>query len=338
MNDNTTYYTHLITRYFSGEITEEELRLLSDWLKDTPGNEELFRQFRETWQMIEKQKINSVVDIEQEWSSLQTKMNIPVKTVPLNWNRQGIKSAFQYIWKAAAVAIILLAASFLLYLYLSKPNEIVILAQAKNIEQLLPDGSVVYLHAGSKITYPEKFSSEKRNVELEGKAYFIIAHDKTKPFILASGDARVEVLGTRFNVNTRKSGGSMEVVLTSGKISVYFKGKTKDNVLLMPGEKAEVYTGKKVISKTLNTDPNYMAWKTKVIVFNDESLSEVVKTLQDVYQTPVRLVNQHLSQCRVTASFNDQSLQSVLEVIKVTLGLQVKQNGNSIELSGNGCE
>jgi transmembrane sensor len=261
-----------------------------------------------------------------------------VKAVPLKRNRHGIKSTFQYIWKAAAVAIILLSASFLLYLYLSKPKEIVILAQTKNLEQLLPDGSVVYLHAGSQITYPEKFSSEKRNVELEGKAYFEVAHNKTKPFIVASGDARVEVIGTRFNVNTRKSGGSMEVVLTSGKVSLYFKGMKKDNLLLMPGEKAEVFTGKKVISKTLNTDPNYMAWKTRVIVFNDESLGEVVKTLQDVYQTPVRLVNQQLSQCRVTASFNDQSLQSVLEVIKETLGLQVKQNGNSIELSGNGCE
>jgi transmembrane sensor len=338
MNDNPTYYTHLITRYFSGEIAGDELRLLSDWLKDSPEHEELFRQLSETWQIVEKQKINSLVNIDLEWSSLKAKMNIPVKVIPLNSDRNSIKSVLKHTWKVAAVAVILMASAFLLYVFLSKPKDIVILARSNNLEQLLPDGSVVYLHAGSQITYPEKFSSEKRNVELEGKAYFEVAHDKTKPFIVASGDARVEVIGTRFNVNTRKSGGSIEVVLTSGKVSLYFKGKAKDNVLLMPGEKAEVYTGKKLISKTLNTDPNYMAWKTKIIVFNDESLNEVVKTLQDVYQTPVRLVNPQLSQCRVTASFNDQSLLSVLEVIKETLGLQVKHNGNSIELTGNGCE
>jgi transmembrane sensor len=338
MDDNTTYYTNLITRYFSGEIAGDELSMLSGWLKDSPEHEELFRQLSETWKIVEKQKINSLVNIDLELSSLKAKMKNPVKVIPLNRNRNRIKSLLQHTWKVAAVVLVLITSSLLLYLYLSKPKDIVILARAKNLEQLLPDGSVVYLHAGSQIKYPVKFASDKRNVELEGKAYFEVAHNKTKPFIVASGDARVEVLGTRFNVNTHKSGESMEVVLTSGKVSLYFKGKSKDNVLLMPGEKAEVFTEKKVISKTLNNDPNYMAWKTRVIIFNDESLSEVVKTLQDVYQTPVRLVNPQLTQCRVTASFNDQSLQSVLEVLKETLGLQVKQNGNIIELEGNACE
>jgi ferric-dicitrate binding protein FerR (iron transport regulator) len=81
-----------------------------------------------------------------------------------------------------------------------------------------------------------------------------------------------------------------------------------------------------------------MAWKTRELVFDNETLAEVVNTLQNVYQTPVTLADSQLSGCRITASFNDQSLESVLQVLKETLDLQVKQEGNRIEISGKSCK
>ena len=343
MSENATYYSDLITRYFCGEITEEELRLLSAWLKSDIQHQELFRQYRETWQLVEAQKIHSTISIDQEWLDLQALMHAetpaseePVKIITMARNNSPL-SVLQHIWKAAAVVTILMAASFLLYFYFSQPSEIIVTAQAENLEQLLPDGSVVSLHAGSQLTYPEKFSSGTRNVELKGEAYFKVAHDKTKPFIVASGNARVEVLGTQFNVNTLTSAGDMEVVLTSGKVSVYYKENPKENVLLLPGEKAELKPEQKQISKSANTDPNYMAWKTRILVFDNETLAQVVNTLQNVYQIPVILSDPQLSGCRVTATFSNQSLQSVLQVIKETLDLQVKQNGKTVELIGTKC-
>lgn len=345
MNNNPTYYTDLITRYFSGETTEEELRLLSDLLKDDPKNEELFTQFRKTWQLVEKQKINSSLNPDQEWALMQQKMaestsdkDAPAKFISADHNKNILKLSFKKTWKIAATVTILLVSSFLLYFYLSKPADIVVTAQNSNMEQVLPDGSVVSLHTGSRITYPATFASNSRNVQLKGEAYFKVTHDKTKPFIVSSGNVNVEVLGTQFNVNTQTSAGNMEVVLTSGKVSVYYKSHQKDNVLLDPGEKAVISTEQNLISKSANTDPNYMAWKTKVLVFDNETLAEVVNTLQSVYQTPVMLADQALAECRVTASFDNQSLESVLLVIKETLDLRVKQNGEIIELSGNKCK
>jgi len=342
MNNNTTYYTDLITRYFSGEIAEDEVRILSDWMKADPLHGELFSQYHKTWMLLEKQKVHSAIDTEVEWITMQAKMNensfskeMP-KVLQLNSDSQNRKSAFS-LWKAAAAVTVLLVSSFLLYFYFTKPAEVVITAQAENIEQILPDGSVVSLHAGSQITYPEKFTSKTRNIELRGEAYFKVTHDKTKPFIVASGDARVEVLGTEFNVNTKSSAGNMEVVLTIGKVSVYYKESPTENIFLIPGEKAELTAGQKIIRKETNSDPNYMAWKTRVLVFDNETLDQVIKTLQSVYQTPVTLTDKQLSDCRVTVSFNDQSLQSVLEVLKITLDLQVKTDGNNIYISGNGC-
>jgi len=342
MNDNTTYYTDLITRYFAGEIGEDELRLLSNWLSANPVNEEFFKQYHKTWLLIEKQKVYSSIDMEKEWKALQSKLNSrsetrkPLKVISSKTKQPKIRSSFLTLQRVAAVAIIVVS-TFLLYFYFSKPAEIVITAQTENIEQVLPDGSVVSLHAGSQLTYPEVFTTKSRNVQLKGEAYFKVAHDASKPFIVASGEARVEVLGTEFNVNTKSPAGNMEVVLTTGKVSVYYTEKPKENVLLLPGEKAELISGQKFIRKETNTDPNYMAWKTRVLVFDNETLGQVIKTLQNVYQTPVVLSDQKLSECRVTASFNEQSLESVLEVLKITLDLQVKMDGKSINISGNGC-
>ncbi|MDO9255844.1 MAG: FecR domain-containing protein [Bacteroidales bacterium] len=341
MNGNSTYYTDLITRYFSGETTEEELRLLSEWLKADPQNEQLFIQFKITWQLIERQKLNSSLNTDQEWTALQKKMGASVSEIPkgpkvITLNQKPAKSLASY-WKIAASVTILLAASFLLYFNLTKLQDVVVAAQATNSVHVLPDGTVVSLHAGSEIKYASSFDSKKRKVELKGEAYFEVAHDISKPFVVASGDARVEVLGTKFNVISNTAAGTMEVVLTSGKVSAFFKRSPQKNVLLNPGEKAVLMVDQRLISKSTNTDPNYMAWKTKVLLFDNETLAQVLNTLQNVYQTPVTLADPALSECRVTASFDGQSLESVLQVIKETLDLQVKQNGKTIELSGKGC-
>lgn len=345
MNDDSTYYTDLITRYFSGEIPEDELRLLSKWLKADPQNEEIFRQYAKTWNLVVKQNVHSKIDINQEWTALNEKMNtkvsateVPLKVISPSHNRNTSSFSLQKTWKAAAAIIILLASSFLLYYYISKPGNIVVTAQAGNMEQVLPDGSVVALHAGSQITYPASFASDTRNIELKGEAYFKVTHDKTKPFIVSSGDALVEVLGTQFNVNTKSASGNMEVILTTGKVSVYYQGKPQDNVMLAPGEKAVVATDHRLISKSANIDANYMAWKTRVLQFDNETLEEVVNTLQNVYDTKVTLSDNRLGECRVTASFNNQSLESVLSVIKETLNLQVQQNSKGVLISGKGCE
>ena len=76
MNENSTYYTNLITRYFSGETSEDELRVISDWLKADPRNEEEFRQLQKIWQLLEKHKINSSVNTDLEWIEIQKKYSL----------------------------------------------------------------------------------------------------------------------------------------------------------------------------------------------------------------------------------------------------------------------
>jgi len=343
MNQNNTYYNDLIARYLFGELAESELHVFSEWLKADPENEKLFLETQKVWSLVEQDRVHSTMNTENEWIAMKEKMqasgnaemNKIEKVVLLNQDKG--KSVFQRLWKVAAAVIVLLVSSFFMYYYFAKPATVVVIAQGTNIEQILPDGSVVSLHSGSQLSYPEKFNSSTRNVELKGEAYFNVAHDNSKPFIVASGEARIKVLGTQFNMNTLAASGNMEVVLTSGKVSVYYKADPEATILLMPGEKAEIHANQKQIHKSSNADPNYMAWKTRMLVFDNETLGQVAQTLQHVYQTKITFADSQLSACRVTASFNDQSLESVLQVLKQTLDLQVKTNDKTLELSGKGC-
>ena len=233
--------------------------------------------------------------------------------------------------------MVLVASSFILYYYFAKPQNIVLTANAGNMLVRLPDGSLVALNLGSTITYPEKFTGGKRKIEISGEAYFNVKHDKAKPFVIASGNARVEVLGTSFNVNTQAASGNIEVVLTSGKVAVYYEERKAEKVVLAPGEKAEIEIAGQKIVKTTNSDHNYMAWKTRKLVFDNTTLEEIVLTLNSVYHADIRLTNSELAGCRITATFSDQPLSGVLNVLQKTLDLKITESATSIEISGNGC-
>lgn len=345
MDNNTTYYTDLISRYFSGEIAPGELQLLSDWLKADPANKDLFREYQATWRLLAKSGIDDAIDLDKEWNALQRRIKPGSqeegnqhRLIAHPGNQNNRFSAFRSLRKVAAAVVILVASSFILYYYLTKPQDIVMTAKAGSMLVRLPDGSEVALNLGSTITYPENFTGGKREIEISGEAYFNVKHDKTKPFVISSGIARVEVLGTSFNLNTQAASGKIEVVLTEGKVAVYYKQRKAEKVMLAPGEKAEIEkTGQKIV-KTTNPDPNYMAWKTRRLVFEDRTMAEVVHTLNGVYHANISLADSDLAGCRITATFSDQPLSAVLNVLKRTLDLKITESATSFEISGKGCQ
>ena len=345
MENNPTYYTDLISRYFSGELAGGELKILSDWLRADSANRDLFREYQSTWHLLAKSGIDSAIKLDEEWEILQNRIErgssgseIPQKRIAAEMAEKNGFFVFRNLWKAAAVIIVLVASSLMLYFFFAKPNDIVLTARAGNMMIRLPDGSEVALNLGSTITYPEKFTGNKRRIEISGEAYFNVKHDKTKPFVISSGDARVEVLGTSFNVNTRAASGNIEVVLTTGKVAVYFKEHKAEKVILAPGEKAEIEKSGQKILKSANSDPNYMAWKTKKLVFENTTLEAIVATLNNVYHSNIKRPDTELANCRVTVTFNNQPISAVLNVLQKTLDLKITESATSVEISGKGCQ
>jgi ferric-dicitrate binding protein FerR (iron transport regulator) len=197
---------------------------------------------------------------------------------------------------------------------------------------------VVTLNSGATLSYPSGFTGSFRKVTLQGEAWFEVAHDKTKPFIVAAENIRIRVVGTSFSVNTKTVENTKEVILSSGIVKVYDETHPEKTTLLLPGEKAEITETDNAIQKTRNDDINFLAWKTQHLVFNSTPLNEVAALLTKVYRTNIRLSDERLSKCTITATFDKQSLESVLNVLKATLDLQIRSNGAGFDLSGRGCD
>ncbi len=198
----------------------------------------------------------------------------------------------------------------------------------------LADGSVVTLNRDTKINYPETFRADIREVEIEGEAFFEVQPDPERPFVIHAGQATIKVLGTSFNVNAYPQNEEIEVVVATGKVQVAKKKsatKQSDEIILNPGDKGVFVANTQELRKTKNENPNYLAWKTRDLVFDKTSLKEVISQLNNVYPGQVRLVDPELEQLLLTARFDNRPLDFILEVIALTHNLEIaKEEGQYV--------
>jgi transmembrane sensor len=339
MENNTTYYIDLITKYFAGEASEEEILLLCFWLKSDPDFKSFFEDYKKTWNILENNRINKAINIDKEWDKFKLNIhNNPVNNISkikfLPGNKNILKrNFFIKTLKIAAVFILILFASVVVYRSLSVNEPVKVFAKNDVVENKLPDGTFVVLNSGSTLEYPRKFENFKREINFKGEAYFKVMQDENKPFIIFSDDIRIEVLGTSFYVNTNADNNKVEVILASGKVAVYYKDKPNEKTVLLPGEKAMASLPEQIISKAVNDNINYLAWNTKKIVFVNDMLSEIVKTLNKIYHSDIQIKDRNISNLRITATFDHQSLESVLTVLRATVNININKTSSGIEIS-----
>ncbi len=338
MDNNSTYYIDLITRYFSAEASEQEILLLSAWIKENTENQKIFEEYHKTWLNLEKERIEKNINIDNEWNKINELIKSTKQTKIIPIKSESEPKIISRVLKYAAVFVFLAVSTVVMYYYFSKPATKQLMAKTNIIESKLPDGTSVTLNTGSSLEYPEKFEKDKRSVKLKGEAYFNVTHDAAKPFIISAENIRIEVLGTSFYVNTNNPEGKVEVILTNGKVAVYHIDTPNEKVILEPGEKIELSANQKDYSKTVNEDENYLSWKTRNLIFTDKPLSEIIKTLNKVYHSNIQIKNNNIANCRITASFDNQSLDAILHVIEATVDVKIDKTENLILISGEGCQ
>lgn len=336
MDEIKSYYDDLLTRYFLGETTPEEIGSLSEWLSRDPLNIKLFDEYRQTWLLTVKDAVSSSIDIDKEWSAMAEKIDqqSSESQVTRSLRKKSPIFLLSTSWKVAASIIMLAVIAAIFYYTTLTPNMVEVYAENGNLEQVLPDGSVVTLYRGSTIEYPTEFQKKERRVTLVGEAFFKVTHDPSQPFLVSGNDVRIKVLGTSFNVNTREDDNTISVVLSTGKVSLFFKKNESEQLILNPGEKALISLDNKTMQKSANSDPNFNAWMTGTITFNNTNLKEVIATLEKVYQTKIKLSNGVSDDCTLTATFNQQSFEEVMQVIGLTLDLQITTKDNITTIDG----
>lgn len=326
-------YIDLIVKYLSGNITHDEIIRLESWIGEKTANRDLFDEYKKVWDSLGKVADVSGINVQEEWKRLKGKMDVPGSRRIFAHKPDAERNFTFWFTRIAAVLIIGLLMSVTVILisrnagYVWDTNEITTMIAE------LPDGSQVTLNTGSYLKYQEKPRSNQRMVQLTGEAYFEVSPDQARPFIINTDGIEIKVLGTSFNVNAYKNNNKIEVVVNSGKVAVTKEGKMTERLILKSGNKGTFYKSDQSLKLYLNEDPNFLSWKTRQFVFEDRSLEEIINTINKIYHSNILISGDSLKEKRVTTSFNNQSLDAILNVLSATLDLQIKENNGQILLA-----
>ena len=197
---------------------------------------------------------------------------------------------------------------------------------------VLPDGSDVWLNAGSKISYKIPFVGETRKVALTGEAFLKVKKNKKSPFILNADKTQIKVLGTQFNVKSYPEDNRIEVALKEGSVRFSFKNchgkkvftrlKPNDHLVLNKDTR-EVYVNKENLDK-------YILWHENILVFDDTPFSDVAKTLERWYGVKVIIADDEIKNYKFTTVFENESLSRVLELLELTSPISIKYKSGKL--------
>jgi len=206
-----------------------------------------------------------------------------------------------------------------------------IIPYGKTSEVLLPDGTKVYLNAGSRFIYPENFIYKNREVFLIGEAFFEVKHDSEHPFIVQTPDINIKVLGTKFNVSAYPSDNIVETVLTEGKVRLKQNNTWlfSESVDLAPNQLA-TYNKKSMKTElsTVDTD-NYTLWKDRIFKFESTELSKVIKKIERFYNIKVQYSNSLQRSIKISGKLDlKEGQEETINRIAVTASVKIIKKGD----------
>lgn len=206
--------------------------------------------------------------------------------------------------------------------------------QGSRTQMTLPDGTKVWLNAGSKISYSQGFSSINRSVLLVGEGYFEVAHNEQLPFCVESEDVRVSVLGTKFNFRDYPTDADAIVSLAEGRVALDMTHSNSETVYLKPDQRAVVEKKTGRINVENYEVAHTVKWIRGYLIFDGEPLTEIVKDLERSYDVEITVKNRALLDLHFYGSFvrQEQSVGEVLDVLSATHKIKYKTEGHRITL------
>ena len=319
------YYKELIEKYFDGNITDAEIKKLSDWIKNDRHLqnwwEEEFSKSDAGINPVLRDKLFARIK-EQTQGKEETQGKENPRTIRMN------------PWKWAAAIVLPICIAFFTY-YLVDSSQTVgapFIVKADKGDKAtieLPDGTNVVLNSASQLSYLNNFGENGRRVQLNGEAYFKVAHDEKCAFIVQVGDLEVKVLGTSFNVSAYEDAKDVTVVLLEGKVGVYAQ---KTSHFMKPGDKIEYNKATHKITATQVHPSDYIEWTKGNIYFEKESLENIMKTLSRIYDVEIRFDSNKLPNEYFTGTIPGGGIQNALNILMLTSPFYYEMDGSVIVL------
>jgi transmembrane sensor len=208
-----------------------------------------------------------------------------------------------------------------------------IIPYGKTSELQLPDGTKVFLNAGSRLAYPEKFIGKTREVYLVGEAFFDVKHDQSHPFIVQVSDLRIKVLGTRFNISAYPADNVIETVLAEGKVRMEQNnaGLFERATEMVPNQLASFdRITKKTNLKVVDSD-NYTSWTVGILKFESTDLSRILKQIERYYNIRFQYSDPMLGSLRITGKLGlNEDKEEICQRIARTASVKIVKRGDNL--------
>ncbi|MCD7977267.1 MAG: FecR domain-containing protein [Tannerellaceae bacterium] len=297
-----------ISKYFQHELSEKErIELLKETLKDDKLKHEI-----STYQnllalfTLTKDNINRETG-QQSYQGF-------IRNQRKKKTRQWIRMSLGY----AAVICLLVGITWLIAQRTLIPETPLVAQQelfvpaGQRARVTLPDGSIVWLNAGSTLSYPSLFGKE-RKIFLEGEAYFDVAQNPDQPFIVMTEHIHIKALGTQFNVHSYPQSESMHSTLVSGAIKVYKPEAETEGKILSPNQ--QLFYEKGDFRFVQTADKDQLLWKDGIYSFKKETLEEIIKKLELYYDVKIHVTHPDIFQYIYTGKFRQQD--GVMEILRL---------------------
>ena len=317
-NNDHIITDQILIEYLKGNISEKNKKEIDQWRKNSAENELHFVDIQSIWEHSNAISKIANMDISGDWKKVKQRMHFE-KTGKINSKSTIIN--FRFLTRVAATVLILVSIGFAVKQFIFTPDILVMSTLDFKQDIILVDGTQVTLNEFSEITYPEKFKRNSRDVKIKGEAFFEVQKNKDKPFTINIDDkAMVKVLGTSFNINTSTNDTLIQLNVISGKVAFYAKEKKDEGLILLANEQATLMDSE--IIKNKLTNKNFLSWKTKTLVFNDDPLPVVINDIAKYYKTDIEINSENIKNLRFTSTFEDESLDEVLEELSLVLNIK----------------
>lgn len=318
----------LLVGYIEETLDSSVKTEVMNWIEADPENKKFFHLFEEAWKNPQELNDLNEESRETDWQVISNALRKDADPA------SGKKLRIPKRWwlRAAGVLLLIAATTFTYYLGKSDSQQVlvdktayhmIIVPKGEKSELMLSDGTRIWINAGSNVRFPNQFSGTTRDIWLDGEAYFEVAKDKTKPFMVHTSDLDVKVYGTKFNLKAYASEDIIETTLIEGIVSLETRNifnRKKEEVFLKPNHKA-IYLKKNapienkneivrdiavplrskkiLLSKPVQVEPA-ISWREGKLIFIDESFESIATKLERRFDVKIVIENEKMKQVKYT--------------------------------------
>jgi len=319
----------LLEKFLKGECDEQQAEKVLNWIGKQAQSKEVDVLFRQVWSDSEnKRRLTQSESKLLKHAILNKIKKFDLPGYKHELTRQKVRNINQSpALKIASIVILIAVAGAVLFFTSTvrktkEPSvtEVVIKENPAGIKRsyLLRDSSHVFLNSASKIFYPNQFSSDKREIFLEGEAYFEVKENTKKPFVVLTENLKTTALGTAFNICSYDDNQKIVISLTKGKVKVENLSIPGEQFFLHPGEQLVYFKNTGETHKKDFSEKNTLAWMNGTICFKNASLSTIIKKLERWYGLRFEIIRGRLEQgdnWNYSGTFTRESLDNVLKGI-----------------------